>query len=314
MCAGSAVELFSTPAVSVHGEAAPVSKPPFTIRFEEVAEELIVRLMVVVWVRVPETPVTVMVDVPTVAVALAVKVNTLVEVVGLVPKAAVTPDGRAEFESVTLPVKPPEGVTEIVLLPAVPCLTVKLEGDAEREKFGVAVALTVSEMDVVCVSDPETPVIVTDEVPVVAVPDAVNVTPLLPVVGFVPKLAVTPAGNPDADRLTLPVNPPEGVTVIVLLPVPPCTTLTLEGEADSVKFGAGAPAGGNTQLFAELENSSWIVYVVPLATYEPCWPLQISPISPFVMSYQARGAAKVVAIPTSASVKASVSSWLVTEV
>jgi hypothetical protein len=40
----------------------------------------------------------------------------------------------------------------------------------------------------------------------------------------------------------------------------------------------------------------------------------MSPISPLVMSYQASGAAKVVAIPTSASVIASVSSWLVTEV
>lgn len=262
--------MFSTPAVRVHGEALPVSNPPLTIRFEEVAEELIVRLMDVVWVSVPETPVTVIVDVPTVAVELAVKVRTLVEVVGLVPKAAVTPDGSPDAERVTLPVNPPEGVSVIVLLPAVPCLTVKLEGDAESEKFGVAVALTVSEIDVVWVSDPETPVIVTDEVPVVAVPDAVNVTPLLPVVGFVPKLAVTPAGNADADRLTLLVNPPEGVTVTVLLPVPPCTTLTLEGDADSVKFGAGAPAGGNTQLFAEFENSSWIVYVVPLATYDPC--------------------------------------------
>jgi hypothetical protein len=150
-----------------------------------------------------------------------VKVNRLLEVVGFVPKLAVTPEGRAEFESVTLPVKPPEGVTEIVLLPAVPCLTVKLDGDADSEKFGVAVALTVNEIDVVWLRDPETPVIVTDEVPVVAVPDAVKVIPLLPVVGFVPKLAVTPAGNPEADRLTLPVNPPEGVTVTVLLPVPP---------------------------------------------------------------------------------------------
>jgi len=48
VCAGSAVELLSTPAVRVHGVAAPVSKPPLTIRFCAVAEELIVRLIVVV--------------------------------------------------------------------------------------------------------------------------------------------------------------------------------------------------------------------------------------------------------------------------
>lgn len=84
-----------------------------------------------------------------VAVLLAVKVNTPVEVVGFVPKEAVTPLGNAEFESVTDPVKPPEGVTVIVLLPLVPCFTVRLEGEAESEKFGVAVALTVSEIEVV---------------------------------------------------------------------------------------------------------------------------------------------------------------------
>ena len=87
--------------------------------------------------------------VPVVAVLLAVKVSTLVEVVGLVPNEAVTPLGSAELESVTDPVKPPEGVTVIVLLPLVPCFTVRLEGEAESEKFGVAVALTVNEMEVV---------------------------------------------------------------------------------------------------------------------------------------------------------------------
>jgi len=133
VCAGSEVELLSTPAVIVHGEAAPVSKPPLTMRFCVVAEELIVRLIVVVWLSVPEVPVTVIVDVPTVAVELAVNVKTLVEVVGFVPNEAVTPEGRAEFERLTLPVKPPDGVTVIVLEPLVPCFTVRLEGEAESE-------------------------------------------------------------------------------------------------------------------------------------------------------------------------------------
>jgi hypothetical protein len=90
-----------------------------------------------------------MVDVPVVAVLLAVKVRTLVEVVGLVPNEAVTPEGRAEFESVTLPVKPPLGETVIVELPLLPCVTLKLLGEADSEKFGVAVAFTVNEIDVV---------------------------------------------------------------------------------------------------------------------------------------------------------------------
>lgn len=62
---------------------------------------------------------------------------------------------------------------------------------------------------------------VTVAAPVVAVELAVSVRTLVDVVGLVPKLAVTPAGNPEADNVTLPVNPPEGVTVIVLDPLAP---------------------------------------------------------------------------------------------
>jgi len=178
--------------------------------------------------------VIVIVEVPVVAVLLAVKVRTLLPVVGFVPNAAVTPEGRAEFESVTLPVKPPDGLTVIVEEPLLPCVTLKLLGEAESEKFGVAVALIVNEIDVVWLSVPDVPVIVTDVVPVVAVELAVKVTTLLPVVGLVPKLAVTPEGRADVDRVTLPVNPPLGVTVIVELPLLPCVTVKLLGEADSV--------------------------------------------------------------------------------
>jgi hypothetical protein len=155
---------------------------------------------------------------------------------------------------------------------------------------------------------------VTVDVPVVAVELAVKVSTLLPVVGFVPKLAVTPLGRAEVESVTDPVNPPLGVTVMVELALLPWVTLTLEGEADNEKFAPVGAGGKFTQLLAELENSSWIVYVVPFAVYEPCWPLQMSPISPLVWSYHASGGANVVAIPTSASVIASTNSWLVTDV
>jgi len=256
--------LLITAGVSVQGAVLfPFSNPGLPINC--VAEaELMVSAMVVVWVSDPETPVTVMVLVPVVAVLEAVKVSTLVEVVGLVPNAAVTPLGSAEVESVTDPVNPPESVTVMVLLPLVPCFTVRLEGEAESEKLGVTAAFTVREIVVVCVSDPEVPVMVTVEVPVVAVELAVKVTELVDVVGLVPKAAVTPEGNPEADKVTLPVNPPESVTVIVLLTFEPWVTETLEGEAESEKLGDEA-GGGSTQLFAAFENSNWMVYVVPLA-------------------------------------------------
>ena len=169
----------------------------------------------------PEVPVTVIVLVPVVAVLLAVKVSTLVEVVGLVPNVAVTPLGRAEVDSVTEPVKPLDGVTVMVLLPLVPCFTVKLVGEADSEKFGCAGAFTVKAMVVVWVNVPDVPVTVTVAVPVVAVALAVSVSTLVPVVGLVPKAAVTPAGRPEALSVTDPVKPPVGVTVMVLLPLVP---------------------------------------------------------------------------------------------
>jgi hypothetical protein len=82
--------------------------------------------------KLPEVPVIVTVDVPVVAVPLAVSVNVLVEVAGFALNDAVTPLGKPDAEKVTPPLKPFCGVTVIVLVPALPCVIVKLLGDAER--------------------------------------------------------------------------------------------------------------------------------------------------------------------------------------
>jgi len=153
---------------------------------------------------------------------------------------------------------------------------------------------------------PEVPLMVTFAGPGTAVVLAVKVTTLVDVVGLVAKVAVTPDGRPETDNVTLPLKPPEGVTLMVLAPLPPWLIVKLVGDEESEKLGT--VAGGNTQLFAALENSNWIVYVVPLTRYEPCCALQMSPTSPFALSYHARGAANVVASPTSASVIASANS------
>ena len=76
-------------------------------------------------------------------------------------------------------------------------------------------------MVVVAVRLPEVPVIVTVAVPAVAALLAVKVSTLDPVVGLVPKAAVTPLGNPDAERVTLPVNPFKSVTLMVSVPLAP---------------------------------------------------------------------------------------------
>jgi hypothetical protein len=103
-----------------------------------VAAALTVKETVVVCVKLPEIPVIVTLTVPVVAVLLAVKVKTLEAVVGFVPNAAVTPDGKPEAESVTLPVKLLTGLTVIVLVPpAPPCVIVTLAGEADKLKFGV---------------------------------------------------------------------------------------------------------------------------------------------------------------------------------
>ena len=79
----------------------------------------------------------------------------------------------------------------------------------------------VSAIVVVWLKLPEVPVTVTVAVPVVAVLLAVRVSVLVLVVLAGLKLAVTPAGSPEADKLTLPVNPFVGVTVMVLVPLLP---------------------------------------------------------------------------------------------
>lgn len=84
--------------------------------------------------------------------------------------------------------------------------------------------MTVRDSEAVCVMLPEMPVMVTVTVPVVAVLPALSVS-VLELLGLVVlvglKDGVTPAGKPDADKLTLPVKPFCGATEIVVVPLPP---------------------------------------------------------------------------------------------
>jgi hypothetical protein len=79
-----------------------------------------VSAIVVVEVSEPEVPVMVTVPVPIVPVALAFSVSTLVLVVGLVAKVAVTPVGRPEAVRVTEPVNGLMSVTVMVTVQLVP--------------------------------------------------------------------------------------------------------------------------------------------------------------------------------------------------
>jgi len=86
---------------------------------------------VVVFVKVPDNPVTVTVTLPVTAVLLAVRLSVLVLVVLLGLNDAVTPLGRPDADKLTLPLKPPCGVTVMVLVPLAPCAIVKLLGKVE---------------------------------------------------------------------------------------------------------------------------------------------------------------------------------------
>ena len=106
---------------------------------------------------------------------------------------------------------------------------------------------TVRLMVVLCVSEPDVPVTVTVLVPVVAVEEAVkvNVDVALPfaggVTGLVEKAAVTPLGSPAALSVVAELNPLRLVTVMVLVAVDPRVTLTVLGEAATVKPGVPPP-------------------------------------------------------------------------
>jgi len=92
----------------------------------------------------------------------------------------------------------------------------------------------VRESVVICDNPPDAPETVTVTVPVGAVPLAVSVNVLVPAVLLGLNDAVTPLGRPDADKLTLPLKPPCGETVTMLVPLVPWTTLRLFGEAERV--------------------------------------------------------------------------------
>lgn len=67
---------------------------------------------------------------------------------------------------------------------------------------------------------------------------ALKVTVLVDSVVGLPKIAVTPDGNPEAARFTVPVFPFVVFTATVLDAFPLGANETLEGDAESVKLAA----------------------------------------------------------------------------
>lgn len=99
--------------------------------------------------------------------------------------------------------------------------------------------------------------------PVVAVPVAERVKMLLAVAGFVPNVALTPFGPPDAVKLTLPLKPLRGLIEMLVEPEAPCRIVTLAGEAERRKPGCVVDVG---QLLTRLAA---LTVPMPVAKSQP---------------------------------------------
>ena len=120
----------------------------------------------------------------------------------------------------------------MALVVLVPCGRPMLAGVADSVKLGGA--LMVSAIVALLLKLPDVPVMVTVELPFAAELLALRVSVLAPVVLAGLNEAVTPVGRPDAARATVPLKPFCGVTVMVLAPLPPSATVTLDGDVETV--------------------------------------------------------------------------------
>jgi hypothetical protein len=200
----------------------------------------------------PEVPITSLDVVPVGARREARQVMVTVAlplaggVTGLAEAVAETPLGSPLTLTLTAELNPFTLVTVRVVDTRPPSVMVNEEGASERVKFSVPEEeFTVRAMVVLCVIDPEVPVTVIVVVPTVAVGDAVSVSVdvALPfaggVTGLVENVAVTPLGSPLTLKVVAESKPPVLVTVIVLVPLLPCVTITEAGDALTLKLGDG---------------------------------------------------------------------------
>lgn len=175
--------------------------------------------------------VTVVLNVPVVAVLLAVKLRVELPLpgaaidVGL--KLAVTPLGSPEIESATDALNPFETEVEIVLAPELPCVTVKLVGEALRAKSGLDPGLkTISRIGCSSIPLGATPVCPCRKS---NMPTPVTFTGMFAVWKLV--VAVNLALNsfralvmPDKNGLPDPTHVGDGISPIMVRPLASCST------------------------------------------------------------------------------------------
>ena len=95
--------------------------------------------------RLPEVPWTVTAKLPMVAFCVAVSVSTLEVVVGFAEKLAVTPLGSPVTEMLTLPVNPPTGTTDTVVVALPRRATDAVAGERDRVKPGAGLTVRITD-------------------------------------------------------------------------------------------------------------------------------------------------------------------------
>jgi len=119
-------------------------------------------------------------------------------------------------------------------LPATPTEPMSPSDQTVGRGWSTAVTVRLTVVVVAPTKPADEPVTVTATVPVAALLLAVSVSILVLAVVLGLNEAVTPLGRPDADKLTLPLKPFCGVTVMVLAPLAPCGIVKLLGDAERV--------------------------------------------------------------------------------
>jgi len=120
----------------------------------------------------------------------------------------VTPVGNPVTLQVTTPLKPKVGVYLAVYEVDLPAVIVRLDGETETEKSPL---LTTSAAETWCTREPLVPVTVRLYEPSGAV--IVSTVEPAPVTAVGEKLCVAPFGRTVALNVTVPLKPPEAVTV-----------------------------------------------------------------------------------------------------
>lgn len=204
-----------------------------------------VNVTVVLAVAPPPVPVTVIVYLPVAVFEATLMVMVTLPLpgagIGFSLKPTVTPVGTPVAPKVIAESNVWETVLVIVEVPLEPCATETEAGEAPRVKVpgGVTIKLKVA----VCVMLSPDPLTVMVYVPGATVEATAKVSVESPEPGAGEvrgsKVGVTPVGRPEADQVIAASNPPVRTAATVVLPLPPCCTVTEPGVILTVKFGVG---------------------------------------------------------------------------